>query len=56
MMSALAFVFHIGQGNVFDLPFAIEIMALIDKMNPIFIYFEQLNRQVSDVYIAVRRI
>jgi len=56
MMSSTAFSIFMGQGYYLDLPLAMEIMGLMDKVRGPLHHFQHLRRQVTDIYIALRRV
>ena len=56
MMNVTAFAFHIGQGLYLDLPLAMEIMGLIDRVRHPLEQFQHLREQVADISIAMKRV
>lgn len=45
-----------GMGYYLDLPLAMEIMALMDHIRGPMHHLQHLRRQVSDIYICLRRV
>jgi len=53
MMNVTAFAVYIGQGFYLDLPTAMEIMGLIDRVRYPLSQFQHLREEVADISIAM---